>query len=153
MREEEAHDLEDPLAVPRVHVADVAQLLAETAWDAGLLESLPKGGLGRFLARIDEPLRQRPGPLALPLRTYGCKPPTPLHPADEHDSGGELAAHRDFVTPFGDVVTGSEPGGLNLAWRNDPSVLGWAWHSHSVSARVVTNSVTRRNCRMDLQPL
>ena len=71
-QEEEAHDLEDPLAVAlprgRVRVADVAELLDDPPLDAGLLAHLAHGRVGRDLAGVDLALRQRPDALGLPLR-------------------------------------------------------------------------------------
>src|SRR5436305_13219379 len=57
-QQEEAHDLEDPLAGPGVGVADVAELFDKPAMRAGFLVYLPQRGLARVLAGPDVPLRQ-----------------------------------------------------------------------------------------------
>ena len=72
--EVEAHDLEDPLAGPRVDVADVAELRHEPRLDARLLGDLAQGRLLRPLARVDEALRQRPDAAV-------CVPPAGSPPA------------------------------------------------------------------------
>ena len=73
--EEEAHDLEDPLALPHVDVADVAELLEQSALDPGLLRDLAHGGVGRALAVADDPLGKRPD--LLPGRADGSEMPLP----------------------------------------------------------------------------
>jgi hypothetical protein len=103
--EEEAHHLEDAFALPRVDVADVAELRRETARDAGLLVALAQRGLGGPLACIDEALRERPDPHPLSLWPHRREPPAATHPPHEDDSGGELTTHPDFVTPFLPCVT------------------------------------------------
>ena len=105
VREEEAHDLEDALPVPGVDVADVTELRGEATVHAGLLEPFPKGCLCGLLAPIDEALRQRPRPRRLALWPNRREPPAPAHPAHENHTGGEFAAHPDFVTLRHSLVT------------------------------------------------
>src|SRR5204863_4749379 len=58
--EEEADDLEDSLAGPRVDVADIAELLDELGLDACLLTDLAECGLLGLLTEADQPFGKRP---------------------------------------------------------------------------------------------
>jgi hypothetical protein len=89
--EEEAHHFEDPLALPRVDVAHIAELRHETALDSGLLRHLAPRGLGRALPCPDEPFRERPDVFA--SGTDGGQPEAPAHGAHDHAAGRELAPH------------------------------------------------------------
>ena len=64
--EEERDDLEDALALPVEPVADVTELPERVAVGAGLLGDLAERGLLAALARVDPPLRERPGARPLP---------------------------------------------------------------------------------------
>src|SRR3954470_5135668 len=98
--EEEAHDLEDPLACPGVDVADVAQLLDGGRLDPCLLGDLAQRGELGALARRDEPLREGPRPFRLAGRPDGGHHMPSTQPADDHPARRELPAHRDFVTQW-----------------------------------------------------
>ena len=82
--EVEADHLEDPLALPRVDVADVPELLDQAALDAGLLGHLPRGRVGGALAGPDQALRQRPD--LLPARPDRGQPPAAAQPPDDDAS-------------------------------------------------------------------
>src|SRR5262249_9195581 len=96
--EVEADDLEDPLALPRVDGADVPELRHEPRLDACLLLGLAPRRRVRLLAFADQALRKRPDPRFLASKTYGGADPLAAQPPDRTPAGGELAAHREFVT-------------------------------------------------------
>src|SRR5439155_15999658 len=92
------HELEDPLAVPRVDVAHVAELLDQPRLHAGLLGHLPQRGRVGLLAGPDVPLRQRPEPGLLPRRTYRSHHPRAPQPTNDDGTSRELPAHKPFLT-------------------------------------------------------
>jgi MFS family permease len=94
--EEEAHDLEHPLALPRVDVADVPELLHEPALDAGFLRHFADGRLRSALAPSDQPLRQRPDVLS--PRPDGGEVPAAAQAPDHDPAGRELPPHVAIVS-------------------------------------------------------
>src|SRR5437868_8033373 len=91
--EEEADDLEDPLAPPRVHVLDVAELLDEPACRAGFLAHLPHDRVPGILAGVDVAFREGPETGLLPRRADRSEHPLATDAAYEHSAGGELSLH------------------------------------------------------------
>src|SRR5439155_19050829 len=102
---EKRDDLEHPLAVARplvgVDVFHVAELAEARPGQPRLLGDLAQGCLLAGRARLDVALWKRPGAGFVPAGTDRSHPPATLHPADEHSSGRELAAHPEFVTRGG----------------------------------------------------
>src|SRR5262249_12708292 len=99
--QEEAHDLEDPLALPlvprrRVDVADVAELLDEPALDPGLLMHLPHRCLRRRLAGVDVALRQCPD-ARLAARTDRRDHLAAADRPPEHPACRELSLHLPLL--------------------------------------------------------
>src|SRR4051812_26086203 len=84
MEEEEADDLEDPLAAPRVDVADVPELLDRRRLDPRLFGNLPKGRRLSGLARADQALRKRPDPFRLAARPDRRDHPCASQATDDH---------------------------------------------------------------------
>src|SRR5262249_2555470 len=144
--EEERDDLEDPLAVPGVDVADVAELAERAAVRAGLLRHLAQGRRLAALAGVDVPLRQRPHRLALALGPDRGHHPAAVQPPDEHAARGELSLHAEGCNKVDLVCTGTVARlaceavncpGTRTAGVPDP----------------VTKSQERRRGWMNLQPL
>src|SRR5262249_20631196 len=103
-QQEEAHDLEDPLALRFlpggcVDVAHVAELLDDPPLDAGLLPYLAHRRLGGRLAGVDPTLRERPDPV-LPARADRCEHRAAAYRPYEHAAGGKLSLHAP-VLPVG----------------------------------------------------
>ena len=99
----EAHDLEDALPGPRVHVADVTELLDQPPLHARFLGDLSDRRFVGFLPAGDVAFRQRPEPFGLAGRAdRGDVPATPEPPC-EHPTGRELASHAGFVTQPADM--------------------------------------------------
>src|SRR5206468_7638502 len=94
----EADDFEDPLAGPRVDVADVAELLVEPRLHTRLLGGLAECRLLGLLARADDALRKRPDPRLLAARADRRHHPGPSQASYEHSTGRELPSHKTFVT-------------------------------------------------------
>src|SRR5205807_2665430 len=84
--------LEDPLSVPGVDVADVAELLHGRRLHTGLLGDLPQSRQLGPLSGPDQALRESPGALRLPSGTDrgDDRPPTQL--PDDDPTGGEAPA-------------------------------------------------------------
>src|SRR5207253_4745219 len=140
--QEEADDLEDPLAGPRVHVADVAELLDRRRLDARLLGHLAKRGQLRALPRSDQALRQRPDPLRLSCGADCSEHDPPSQPPYDHTSRRELPSHGDFVTQS------PVP-----ACTRDAIAARMPWHSDDESAKRCHKVVWTGGGWMNLQPL
>src|SRR5436305_5450442 len=97
--QEEADDLEDPLAGPGVGVADVAELLDEPPAGARLLVHLAQRRLAWVFAGPDVPLRQRPEARFLAGGPDRSQHPTTLQLPDENAAGRESSLHHRFVQP------------------------------------------------------
>src|SRR5436190_18362958 len=104
--QEEADDLEDPLALPRVDVADVAEFADEFAAGPGLLLDLPHRRRLGLLPAPDPALRQRPQPLRLPFRPDRRHHRAAVHLVYENTAGRELTLH---VRPTLQLVTLEAP--------------------------------------------
>src|SRR3954452_10257968 len=100
--QEEADDLEDPLAGPGVGVADVAELFDKPAMRAGFLVYLSQRGLARVFAGPDVPLRQRPEAWFLARRPDCGEHPPAFQPPHQDASGRELSFHADESIPGAD---------------------------------------------------
>ena len=154
VREVEAHDLEDALAVPRVDVADVTELRDEAPVHAGLLVALAQRRLGGRLARVDEPLRKHPRPRRLSLRANGREPPV----ARASGARARLRPRTRVASRLCNTRSHQIHRDLSLidsisAWRDESSVLWWVWHSHGRECQCCHKLRIREVCRMDLQPL
>ena len=95
--EVEADDLEDPLALPRVDVAHVPELLDQRVATPGLLGDLPARRVGRLLAGADVPLRERPDP-GLAAGPDRGDVPRATQPTDDDATGRELAASTPILS-------------------------------------------------------
>src|SRR4029453_12278067 len=91
--EVEADDLEDPLALPEVDIADVPELLDEAATNSGLLGHLTESGVRRRLAFPDEALGKSPHVLA-PARPDRGEVPGTADSADGYAACGKLSPHE-----------------------------------------------------------
>src|SRR5205085_11796882 len=97
--QEEADDLEDPLAGPGVGVANIAELFDKPAMRAGFLVYLPQRGLARVFAGPDVPLRQRPAARFL-ARRPDCGEHSPAFPPPPQDPSGRAPSlHPDDSPP------------------------------------------------------
>src|SRR5205814_8207113 len=95
-QQEERHDLEDPLAVPGVDVAHVAELRLDARLEACLLVDLARRSVRVALPRLDVALRQDPGIAGRTgaSRPNGGEPVTAAHPPYDHASCRKLPPHR-----------------------------------------------------------
>src|ERR671930_1455804 len=133
---EEADDLEDALAAPRVHVTDIAELLDEPSADARLLQHLAYGRLARVFAGANVPLWKRPEPRFLARRADGCEHPVAIQLPHQNAARRELAPHRRLCNTV--AACTSDRG---CAARLAPYKI--AWHSAQKSAKTCHKVVSK----------
>src|SRR5688572_9692658 len=90
-KEVEADDLENALAIPGVHVANVPELADQSSVEPGLLEHLPGSCVGRGLAGSEVPLREGPDDSCLAGRANRRDMPGAAQPPHDDATGRELA--------------------------------------------------------------